>query len=193
MPNIVRLNPLDLQTRFKWIPWYNLPDPTDSLPLGPLPWWGYPLVPLALPVTVIHVIMLDLLDLLDKIGAHLRFGPTVYSLYAYSDFQSQADLTLRSIPQAVFQTVLYLLGSSRATRIYIDEQILLASVVLSLLNVVVRFNFLAHEHLTTRVPVWTILRNRFAARNCRATSLRAMGDDDETGDDVLFENKIEDA
>jgi hypothetical protein len=176
---------LDLQARFKWVPFYSLPDPTDPLPLGALSWWKYPLIPLTFPATVGYIIILDFLDLLDKIGVHLRFGPTMYSFHVYSKFRSQLDLTLRSIPQVVLQTTLYLLGSSRSTRIYIDEQIIFRSVVLSLLNVLVQFNFLAHEHLTTCVPVWTILQRRFAPRNCCATTLSAMGDDEEVDDNEV--------
>ncbi|GAQ91220.1 LRR receptor-like serine/threonine-protein kinase FLS2 [Klebsormidium nitens] len=175
------------KARLKWIPFYKLPEPSGPPPLGALPWWKYGLIPITLPATFAYVIVLDCLDLVDKIGGHLRFGFDVYSLHHYSQFRSQLDLVLRSVPQAVFQTALYLLGSSRATRIYIDEQILLRSILLSLLNVLVQFNFLVHECLVTRIPVWLILQRRFASRNCRATRLPDAAAGDEEANDKLSE------
>jgi hypothetical protein len=49
------------------------------------------------------------------------------------------ELLLESLPQAVFQTRLYVIGSSRATRIYIDQRIFVQSIVVSLCSLSVHY------------------------------------------------------
>lgn len=118
----------------------------------------------------------DVIAFVDKVGFHLRWGEDIYTMLPYFDFRSQLELVFRSIPQALFQSVLYLLGSSRATRIYIDEQIFTVSISFSLVSILVQYNLLLKETIETKVPVAMIVRKRFAAANCRPYLMRRAGD-----------------
>ncbi|GAQ78110.1 hypothetical protein KFL_000080140 [Klebsormidium nitens] len=170
-----------LKARFKWVWFADLTDAYPPPPLNGLPAWRYPLALISLPSAAAAVVAYDVIAFADKVGFHLWWGEDIYTMLPYFDFRSQLDLVLRSIPQAIFQSVLYLLGSSRATRIYIDQQIFTVSISFSLVSILVQYNLLLKETIETRVPVAMIVRKRFAAANSRPCLMRTAGKTEDAG------------
>lgn len=74
----------------------------------------------------------------------------------YHDSRVTLELLLEAVPQALFQTLLYVLGSSRSTRIYIDEQIFVRSIAFSLLSVLMHYCLTLWEAIYTAQPFWRI-------------------------------------
>jgi hypothetical protein len=159
--------------RFKWVWYTKAAEPCKPTPLESLPAWKYPLVALLSPIGLVGVVLLDVAALADRVGVHLRWGSSVYSLQSYADFRAQLELTLRTIPQAVFQSTLYVLGSSRATRIYIDQTAFLLSITVSLLSILVQYNLFLHEIVSSKASVVDSLKGRFRVDNCQPCLLKA--------------------
>ncbi|GAQ92877.1 hypothetical protein KFL_011770020 [Klebsormidium nitens] len=70
-------------------------------------------------------------------------------------------LLLESLPQAAFQTGLYIVGSSRATRIYIDERIFVQSIVVSLLSLSMQYCTLLWEAVYEGKRLSRVFLDRF--------------------------------
>jgi hypothetical protein len=151
----------------EWVWFANLTEALPPTPLGHLSRWKYPLALGSIPTAAVAVVAYDTFASANKVGVHLRWGPDVYTLQPYFAFRSQLELVLRSIPQALFQSALYLLGSSRATRIYIDQRLFTLSISVSLVSILVQYNLLLKEVIQTRASLVTVLRRRFAPANCR--------------------------
>jgi hypothetical protein len=92
-----------------------------------------------LPLGLLSVLVQDLLAVVEKFGLHLAWEDKIVVLEHYHEGRVLVELLLESFPQAAFQTALYVLGSSRATRFYIDEHIFVQSIVLSLLSLSMQY------------------------------------------------------
>jgi hypothetical protein len=92
------------------------------------------------PVGVMYVIVLDIAAILSKFGFYPKVGDNVYSLEHYHESRSTWELVVESIPQACLQSIVYILGSSMATRIFVDDQVFFRSIVSSVLNVLYRYS-----------------------------------------------------
>jgi hypothetical protein len=127
---------------------------------------------------------------LGRVGFFPVVGDRCYSLELYLQSRLMLELLLRSLPQAVFQTALYLLGSSRATRIYIDQPIFVRSIGVSLLSVVFQYCSTLYESTAERQPFWRCFwrRVQLGAGPCLVAPADSKGDgfeDVETADDLL--------
>lgn len=118
------------------------------------------------PLGVLAVVGLDVLAVAAKFGVHLTTEHRIVLLEGYHDSRSWLELLLESVPQAIFQTILYGLGSSRATRIYIDEHVFVLSIATSLLTILVRYACVLWEVLSTKGTTWAIVFGRIRTK-CR--------------------------
>ena len=59
----------------------------------------------------------------ERFGLHVGWEDEIVVFELYHEAWVLIELLLETLPQAVFQTALYLMGTSRATRIYIDQRI----------------------------------------------------------------------
>jgi hypothetical protein len=66
-----------------------------------------------LPVGLVGVLVQDALAIVEKFGLRLVRGQQVLVFEPYHDARVLSELLLESVPQAVFQTSLYILESSR--------------------------------------------------------------------------------
>jgi hypothetical protein len=87
---------------------------------------------LLMPLGLLGVLVHDLLSVAERFGVHLAWGDEIVVFERYHDARGLTELLLESLPQAIFQSALYVLGSSRATRIYIDQRLFVQSIVVSL-------------------------------------------------------------
>jgi hypothetical protein len=94
---------------------------------------------LLLPLGLLGVLVQDLLSVAERFGLHLATGDRILVFERYHESRVVVELLLESLPQAVFQTGLYMIGSSRATRIYIDQRIFVQSIVVSLCSLSVHY------------------------------------------------------
>jgi hypothetical protein len=94
---------------------------------------------LMLPLGLLGVLVQDLLSVAERFGLHLATGNRIVVFERYHESRVVVELLLESLPQAVFQTGLYIVGSSRATRIYIDQRIFVQSIVVSLCSLSVHY------------------------------------------------------
>jgi hypothetical protein len=159
-PPCASLGRFDGRFRLRWI--WPLP-PSDALlpvPRIPRTFAQTVMVLLLAPVNVIVVALQDVSAILNQLGLHLVVGEDTYSMESYQEARVLMELVFESIPQAAFQTTLYLLGSSRATRIYIDERIFVQSIGISLLSVVLHYSCTLWEALDKNVSLWEAFRAR---------------------------------
>jgi hypothetical protein len=117
-------------------------------------------VPL-MPLGLMGALLFDFLAVLERLGLHLTIGERIVSFEAYHGGRVSTELLLESVPQAVFQTALYVLGSSRATRIYIDEYIFVQSIAIALLSLFVQHCYVLWEAMYTGRSMWAVLVTRF--------------------------------
>lgn len=115
---------------------------------------------LLLPVGLVGVLVQDLLAVAERFGLHLAWGERIVVFESYHEARALSELLLESLPQAVFQTSLYVLGSSRATRIYIDRQIFVQSIVVSLASVTVQYCNLLWESVYNGVSLFSLVTDR---------------------------------
>jgi hypothetical protein len=94
---------------------------------------------LLLPLGLLGVLVQDLLSVAERFRLHLATGDRILVFERYHESRVVVELLLESLPQAVFQTGLYVIGSSRATRIYIDQRIFVQSIVVSLCSLYVHY------------------------------------------------------
>jgi hypothetical protein len=124
-----------LRLRLRWI-W---PPPqmasAATLPLRAIGFLGWVALLIVWPLCVPVVLFLDVIAFIDMLGFHPVIGPHVYSLDLWYDSRSLVELLVRTIPQGAFQTTVYLLGSSRATNVYIDQTLFVQSIATSLLTI----------------------------------------------------------
>jgi hypothetical protein len=136
---------------FRWV--WPPPEPATR-PVGAPPGRAFLWAVVLWPVGVLLVLLQDALAVIGRFGFHLVTNGTVLSLEEYSDARGMLEMVLEAVPQAGFQTGLYLLGSSRATRIYIDQEIFLQSIGLSLLSVLVQYCVTLWEACEKQWTVW---------------------------------------
>jgi hypothetical protein len=141
--------------RFRWV--WPPPQPVGDPPPRRAFLWAV----ILWPVGVLLVLLQDALAVIEKFGFHLVVNGTVLSLEEYGDGRGMLEMVLEAVPQAGFQTALYLLGSSRATRIYIDEEIFLQSIGLSLLSVLVQYCVTLWAACEKKQTVWAAFVARF--------------------------------
>ena len=139
------------------------PPMMDSVvePISRRQWAGMLPAVLLMPLGLMGALLFDFLAVLERLGLYLTIGERVISFEAYHDGRVSTELLLESIPQAVFQTGLYVLGSSRATRIYIDEYIFVQSIAIALLSVFVQYAYVLWEAVYTGRSIWAVLVTRF--------------------------------
>lgn len=107
------------------------------------------LVTLALwPLAVVRLFTFDALGALARAGVFRRVGVRVVGMEEYLGARAHLGAYLQSLPQAVFQSAVYLLGNSRATRYFVDERIFVTSVVVSLLSVAAQLGMLFWDALS---------------------------------------------
>jgi hypothetical protein len=94
---------------------------------------------LLLPLGLLGVLVQDLLSVAERFGLHLATGDRIVVFERYHESRVVVELLMESLPQVVFQTGLYIVGSSRATRIYIDQRIFVQSIVVSLCSLSVHY------------------------------------------------------
>lgn len=146
--------------------WVWPPPNADSLiiisrrPLGRKQWL---LVLLLWPIALVSVPIQYALSVLDRVGFHLVWDRMPYSLNAYCDAQGLLEMLMRSIPQIILQSAVYILGSSRATGIYIDETIFIPSIVLTLTSVLFQIAHTLWQSLSAAEPLWVFVLERFTA------------------------------
>lgn len=132
----------DVDVRWIWRPYLRnmalvAPDCLDN--------WSTLVAIMVAPVALLGVIIQDLLTVLDDSGLRLVINGQLVSFEGYHNARILMELLLESVPQAAFQTALYALGSSRATRIYIDEQIFVQSISFALFNVFLQYSDMLWE------------------------------------------------
>jgi hypothetical protein len=109
---------------------------------------------------MIAVLLQDTVAMVDNAGFHPMVEDDVYSLAPYLNTRLSLELLLRSIPQAIFQSSIYLLGSSRATRIYIDKETFALSISVSLVSILMQICFTLWLALESKTFLWVAFWRR---------------------------------
>jgi hypothetical protein len=97
------------------------------------------LATLLLPLGILGILIHDFLSVAERLGLHLVHGEQMIVFEHYYKSRVVFESLLESLPQAMFQTGLYILGSSRATRIYIDQRIFVQSIVIALITLLMQY------------------------------------------------------
>ncbi|GAQ92966.1 Leucine-rich repeat receptor-like protein kinase family protein, partial [Klebsormidium nitens] len=129
-------------------------------------WWSVRAVVVAillLPMGLLGVLVQDLLSVAEKFGLHLATGDRILVFERYHESRVMVELLLESLPQAVFQTGLYVIGSSRATRIYIDQRIFVQSIVVSLCSLSVHYCTMLWEAVYEGRSLVRVFLDRFGS------------------------------
>ncbi|GAQ81339.1 hypothetical protein KFL_000780015 [Klebsormidium nitens] len=136
---------------FKWV-WLAPPAGESALHSPGQSWrlWDVACTVMLWPLATAGVIVQDFLAVLDKLGLRLTLDGLVVSFEGYQDFRILLEVLLESFPQAIFQTVLYRLGSSRATNIYVDDRIFAQSIGASLVTILMQYWVTLWESLQGR-------------------------------------------
>lgn len=116
---------------------------------------------LLLPLGLLSVLVQDLLSVAERFGLHLATGDRILVFERYHESRVVVELLLESLPQAVFQTGLYVIGSSRATRIYIDQRIFVQSIVVSMCSLSVHYNAMLWEAVYEGRSLVRVFLDRF--------------------------------
>ncbi|GAQ92964.1 hypothetical protein KFL_012270010, partial [Klebsormidium nitens] len=116
---------------------------------------------LLLPLSLLGVLVQDLLSVAERFGLHLATGDRIVVFERYHESRVVVELLLESLPQAVFQTGLYIIGSSRATRIYIDQRIFVQSIVVSLCSLSVHYCTMLWEAVYEGRSLFRVFLDRF--------------------------------
>ncbi|GAQ78274.1 LRR receptor-like serine/threonine-protein kinase FLS2 [Klebsormidium nitens] len=140
------------------------------------------------PVGLLGVVLYDVLVVFENLGVCLLIDKcAILSFGSYAASRGLWDLLLRSIPQAGVQTALYLLGSSRATRIYIDGRIFAQSIGSSLLGVVVHYCMTLWDSILTSEKPWIVFWNRLNTHSFPTVVLLPQGP---PKGDVISDDKL---
>jgi hypothetical protein len=114
-----------------------------------------------LPLGLVGVLVQDLLSVAERFGLHLTWGDEVVVFERYHESRVMVELLLESLPQAMFQTALYVIGSSRATRIYIDQRIFVQSIVVSLCSLSMHYCTMLWEAVYEGKSLVRVFLDRF--------------------------------
>ncbi|GAQ89064.1 hypothetical protein KFL_004840040 [Klebsormidium nitens] len=114
-----------------------------------------------LPLGLVGILVQDLLSVAERFGVHLAWGDEIVVFERYHESRVMVELLLESLPQAVFQTGLYIIGSSRATRIYIDERIFVQSIVVSLCSMPIHYCTMLWEAVYEGKTLMRVFLDRF--------------------------------
>ncbi|GAQ80901.1 hypothetical protein KFL_000650330, partial [Klebsormidium nitens] len=136
---------------------------------------------LLLPLGLLGVLVQDLLSVAERFGLHLATGDQIVVFEHYHESRVLVELLLESLPQALFQTGLYIVGSSRATRIYIDQRIFVQSIVVSLCSLSVQYCTMLWEAVYEGRSLVKVFRDRFesAGQPSLVTVSTAASEDEE--------------
>jgi hypothetical protein len=148
--------------RVRWL--WPLPALSDEKPRTSPNGWSPRAAVLAillLPLGLLGVLVQDLLSVAERFGLHLATGDRILVFERYHESRVVVELLLESLPQAVFQTGLYVIGSSRATRIYIDQRIFVQSIVVSLCSLSVHYCTMLWEAVYERRSLVGVFLDRF--------------------------------
>lgn len=115
------------------------------------------------PVGVLATPGFDVLGILGRLGVHLMIRGDPLSVRHYQEARSMLQIVLETLPQSVFQSALYILGSSRATRIYVDDEIFISSIAISLLGILFNVGSLLKEAIERQKGFGVLVVERFAA------------------------------
>jgi hypothetical protein len=113
------------------------------------------------PLGLAGVLVQDLLSVTERFGLHLAWGDEIVVFERYHESRVVVELLLESLPQAMFQTILYVIGSSRATRIYIDQRIFVQSIVISLLSLSMQYCTMLWEAIYEGNSLVRVFLDRF--------------------------------
>jgi hypothetical protein len=138
-----------------------------------LSWKQWLLVPLLLPSTLVAIQILDLLTILAQAGLHLKLGSEILDLTEYYTGRMFLQAVLSTATQAVFQSVLFAQGTSRATRIYVDRRIFLTSVITSLVSLLVQVCAMYYEMLAHSLSIATLIKWRTSYIQVRPVMLNS--------------------
>ncbi|GAQ87016.1 hypothetical protein KFL_003250200 [Klebsormidium nitens] len=116
---------------------------------------------LLLPLGLLGVLVQDLLSVAERFGLHLASGDEIVVFERYHESRVVVEVLLESLPQAIFQTGLYLIGSSRATRIYIDQRIFVQSIVVSLCSLLMHYCTMLWEAVYEGKSIVRVFLDRF--------------------------------
>ncbi|GAQ92577.1 hypothetical protein KFL_010600020 [Klebsormidium nitens] len=149
--------------RVKWL--WPLPALNDEQPRTSDGWSprAAVLAILLLPLGLLGVLVQDLLSVAERFGLHLGTGDQIVVFEGYHESRVVVELLLESLPQAVFQTGLYVIGSSRATRIYIDQRIFVQSIVVSLCSLSVHYCTMLWEAVYEGRSLVRVFLDRFGS------------------------------
>ncbi|GAQ78577.1 LRR receptor-like serine/threonine-protein kinase FLS2 [Klebsormidium nitens] len=180
-----------LRMRWIWPP----PEPNAVGDLGttayPMSRARWALLLVAWPLAVPVVPLLDFMVLVDRVGFHVSTSVnTVYSMRPWYQTRSLLELAVRTVPQIAFQTTVYLLGNSRATRFYVDEIIFVSSIGVSLVSLLFQLLTLFWEAAAAPEYIWiTFWRHFRSVTGPWTTSADAWYDDNnlKVGSEKLVE------
>eukprot|EP00243_Klebsormidium_subtile_P002709 TRINITY_DN15503_c0_g1_i1.p1 TRINITY_DN15503_c0_g1~~TRINITY_DN15503_c0_g1_i1.p1 ORF type:complete len:665 (+),score=85.60 TRINITY_DN15503_c0_g1_i1:1267-3261(+) len=152
-----------LRMRWIWPP----PEPHALGTLGstavPLSRARWALLLVAWPLAVPVVPLLDFMVVVDRIGFHVirQLDNTVYCMSPWYQTRSLLELAVRTVPQIAFQTTVYLLGNSRATRFYVDEGLFVSSIGVSLVSLLFQLLTLFWEAAAAPEYIWITFWRHF--------------------------------
>lgn len=124
-------------------------------------WHSWLLVVALFPLGLVGVLVQDVLSVAERFGVHLAWGDEILVFEQYQESRVIVELLLESLPQAVFQTGLYMMGSSRATRIYIDQRIFVRSIVVSLCSLSMHSCLMLWEAVYERKTLFVVFMDKF--------------------------------
>jgi hypothetical protein len=145
--------------RVLWL--WPLPDPGENGIAGKGTLFSGLLAILLLPLGLLGMLVQDLLSVAERFGLHLAWGDKILVFERYHEARALVELLLESVPQAIFQSALYVLGSSRATRIYIDQRLFVQSIVVSLCSLSLQYCCMLWEAVYEDKSLVWVLLDRF--------------------------------
>jgi hypothetical protein len=145
---------------------------------------------LLLPLGLLGVLVQDLLSVAERFGLHLACGDEIVVFERYHDARGLTELLLESLPQAIFQSALYVLGSSRATRIYIDQRLFVQSIVVSLCSLSMQYCCLLWEAVYEGKSPIRVFLDRFKNAG-QPIVLRIEGGRSNNGEAILGKEDIQ--
>lgn len=139
---------------------------------------------LLLPLGLLGVLVQDLLSVAERFGLHLAWGDEIVVFERYHEARALVELLLESLPQAIFQSALYVLGSSRATRIYIDQRLFVQSIVVSLCSLSIQYCCMLWEAVYEGKSLVRVFLNRFKSAG-QPIVVRILDDGSNNGETIF--------